>query len=261
MLVSGHPLELLAVVALFAIPGAWIAIQVLTNLSSVFELFSFSASFGLLFLLVALIVLAVGVGLVAVAYLIYRRDDVGRGLAYVVTGVVAVSALVSDTRTTASIVAMIATLCASAVLAFAPAVREAFAAARNPERPRPTSVVVAEVCLLLFAAFMGLLALIDFLAGSDSAKYVVVGLLLAGVAVFALSTYRRISTGDRQARLLASIAAAAGLVLVLMSAGAGGATLLIALAAAVPAFLWLPSDARRFFGDAPLNIEVARPQA
>lgn len=138
----GHlPLELAAVVALFALPGVyflWIAVKALPDSLRLVSNGYFGHAFGLALLVLLLVVAALGVALLLIARMLYRGSRVGRGLAYVA---VASTVLFEDQQSGAAVLVMLASLAAATVLAFAPAVREVFNAADAPDADQPTSIV------------------------------------------------------------------------------------------------------------------------
>ena len=82
---------------------------------------------------------------------------------------------------------------------------------------------------------------------------------MAAVGIVVFNFYKRLAVPDRQARLWVSGAAGLVLLLLLISHRYNGFAILIGLTAAIPAALWLPADARAFYGDPPLKVTASGP--
>jgi hypothetical protein len=151
---------------------------------------------------------------------------------------------------------MILSVLGSAILAVAPRIRSMFS---TPESGGPpTSVIVSRTLIATFSAAAIVVALIYFLLATFSAKYVVAGIIAAAIAIGASLVARRLDNGDRQARLTVTIGAGASVLLLLILGRAQNGLLVpIGLALAAVGFLWLPNDARAFFGDKPLEFPTA----
>ena len=121
------------------------------------------------------------------------------------------------------------------------------------------SILSAVLALTLLMASTETLSVDESVTGGTGATgaLVVLGGLLAG-AVAALGFWARSALGrhDRSARMLVTIAAGIDLVVVILAASSGETVLVflgaLYLHAAVVAVLWLPTDARRWFDEAPL---------
>ena len=246
-------------IALFAIPGAYIVIEVLRALPDTLRLFESGYALGfriaLFFLMILLLVAAIGAALLAVAWLLYLGRRVGRGLAYVVAGDVFVTIVLSDSRTTGQVVAAVACAVGVAILMFSPAVRDVFTGAAARDSDQPTSIVIARVLVVVVGYFLLLIAVLYFLAASIDSKYTVLGVLLVSLGVAAWLGARKLSFRDAQARMWLSLGAGAGIVLML-ALGQRSTGLLepIGLLAAIPVCLWLTPDARAWFGDEPIDL-------
>lgn len=255
-LVAGLPLALWAVIALFAACGAyfvWIALEALSPTLELLTNGLFGLRFALVLLLLLLLVGALGVGLLAIALMLYRASRVGRGLAYVVAGMVVTSVLFGGDPSNGAVVAMFLSIGAAAILGLAPAVRAVFTGPGAPDTDQPTSIVVARVCVILWVAFAVVLALVYPLLGTLESEYLVYALALGGVAAGGFLLYRRLATPDRQARLILTVVSAIGIAAQLAAQDVADASLGIGLLAAVPLILWFAPDARAFYGDRPLT--------
>jgi hypothetical protein len=233
--IAGLPIELWLVIAAFAVPGAWLTIKIATLLPDAFKLLG-TSYLGFRIGLALALVLAI-VGLVGVAMLV-------------------ISVAFSSGNTTAATWAMILSVLGSAILAVAPRIRSMFS---TPESGGPpTSVIVSRTLIATFSAAAIVVALIYFLLATFSAKYVVAGIIAAAIAIGASLVARRLDNGDRQARLTVTIGAGASVLLLLILGRAQNGLLVpIGLALAAVGFLWLPNDARAFFGDKPLEFPTA----
>ena len=129
-LVGDLPLELWLVIAAFAIPGVVLVVNALKNLPEALEALGsdfFGFRIGLAFLLLLLMVGAMGAGMLWIAWRLYERDRVGRGLAFVVAGAIVLSVLLSSDASASEGLAVVGALIGSAILGLSPAVRELFA--------------------------------------------------------------------------------------------------------------------------------------
>jgi hypothetical protein len=247
---SGLPAEFWAVVAIFAVVGARMLGQALGSLPDVIDLFADHPRFGLLVLVVVVIRGVVGGALMAVAWLIYRRDRIARPLAYVVTGVVVSMFMFSDEHVFALLLSALATAAAGAALHLLPAVDEALASSPGPPAQRPAWIGVAQVSLVVWVALLVLAGIVNLLAGAG-ARYATVGCLLGATAVGAALSYRPLGRGRRTARLAVTGVALAAVVLLLMSARGDGLAPVLGLAVALTCAVWLPREARCHFGAVP----------
>ena len=253
------PIELWLVIAAFGIPGAWLTIKMITVLPDAFKDLGsnyFGFRFGLALLLIVVLVGLVGVAMLYIAWKLYQRDRVGRGLAYAFAGTLVVSIAFSNDHTQAETWAMILSIVGIAILALAPRVRAVFD--QSSVDGEPTSVVVSRTLIAIFSACAVLVGVIYLLLGTVSGKYVVAGIIAILLAIGAQRLSKRLTSADRQARLYVSIGGA-GYVVLLLILGRPSAGLLvpIGLGAAATLCLWLPNDARAFFGDEPLKPTAA----
>lgn len=258
VLIAGLPLELWLVIALFAVPGAYLvqlsARALPDGFRAVADLSGPLQRLFVVLLVLIFLVMALGLALLGIAWMLQRRDRVGRGLAYVVVATLASLVIFGDGPTTGEILSMLAGLLAAAVLAFAPAVRDAFTGIDAPQRAQPTSIVVARVSLAIWIGLLALAAVLDFLIGDIDGTYVAVGVLELLIAAVVLALYLRLPIGDRTTRTIVTAGAAVAIVMLLIGRHDGGFVMLIGLTAAIPACLWLPADAREFYGDGPLLV-------
>jgi hypothetical protein len=205
-----------------------------------------------------LYVAALGASLLGIALMLYRADRVGRGLAYIAIATTTAAVIFSTPQTTGEMLAMLASLGAGAVLALSPAVRAYFVGPHAPQRSQPTSIIVARVSIAIWIALLGLAGVSYVLLHQIKGSYTAIGVILLGLAGGALFLYRRLGTPDRQARAIATLAAAVTIVLLLVGDHAKGFVMLVGLTAAIPICLWIPTDARAFYGDGPLEFATAR---
>ena len=253
--IDGRPLELWAVVALFAAPGIYLLQASLRALPDAVRYLTASyALHALAFVFLMLIVLvgALGAGLVAVGWLLQRGDRVGRGLAYVAVGSFAGLVIFGSNATTGQIIAMLAGLAAAAVLAFAPAVVEVFTGTNASQRDQPTSIVVARVALMVGLVLLAVAAILDFCLADYQGKFAAYGVFLALIALGGFRMYRQLTLPDPRARLLVTGGAAVALLFLLLGWHDTGFALLFGLTITIPICLWVPIDARAFYGQGPL---------
>jgi Double zinc ribbon len=251
------PVELLLVILAFAGCGLWVSIDVLRVLPDVADSFDFSPRFGLAVLILLLMVLGLGLGLIAISWMLFRADRVGRGLAYVTAGIVVLSVLFAEVRTGAQTGAAVGSSIAAVILAFSPGVRDFFTGPGARHRDEVTSMVVVRVMLLVVAALCAPASVVYFLIGDVDSSFVAAGVVLLLVAAGAWFAHQRFAQPDRATRVVTSAAAALILVLILALGQRDlGLLLPVAITTLIPGLLWLAPDARKFFGDPPLDFSA-----
>jgi hypothetical protein len=196
-----------------------------------------------------------GAGLLYLAVRLVRADRVGRGITYVACLSIAGSILFGADHSAGLTLAAIGCILAAGALAFLPDVQIFFTGSSAPTSNRPTGVVIAQSLIavwLFIVAVVGVLYLMLGFAGIG-AKYVVVGLILLGIAVASRSVNARLGTGDAQARNWASLGTVAVLLLDLIAGNTTGTGFLLPLgwSVGVVAYLWLPKECSAFFGATP----------
>jgi hypothetical protein len=219
--------------------------------------FDYGFRFGLGLLLILLIVGFVGVAMLAIAWKLYNRDRVGRGLAYAFAGTLFISVVFSSDKTAAETFAMIISKVGVSNLALAPRVRALFDRSTSPDNV-PSSVIVSRTLIAIFTAAAVLIALSYILLATYSAgEYVVAGIVNGAFGVGASLLSQRLNHADRDARLQMTIGGAVYMILLLVFGHAAAGLLIpFGLVIAAVGFLWVPNDARRFFGDDPLTLSA-----
>jgi hypothetical protein len=254
---GGLPLEFWMVIAAFAIPGAWVVFEVVKALPDAIKAFGaqfFGFRIGLALTMILLLVGLLGGAMLAIAWKLYNRDRVGRGLAYAFGGTIVISVLLSSAPTTAEIWATILSIVGIAILALAPRVRVIFDESAALEGV-PTSVVVSRTLIAVFCALAVLVGVIYVLLASVSSKYVVAAVVALAAAGAASRWSSRLNGADRNARLAVSIGGGAvAILLIIIGRSTAGLLFPLGLIVSTIACLWLPPDARSFFGDQPLNL-------
>jgi hypothetical protein len=256
-LVAGLPVELWVVIALFTAPGVyliWISLKALPDTFRLFNNPYFHNSLAFVLLILLFFIAALGASLLAIAWMLYRADRVGRGLAYIAIAMVTASVAFSDSHTSGEIVAMLASLAAGAVLGLSSAVRAVFTGPNARDRDQPTSIVVARVSIAVWIGLLALAGVLYLFLSSIKGEYTLIGVAMLALAIGAFALYRRLTAPDRQARTIATVGALATIVLLLLGQHSTGFVMLVGLTAAIPICLWLPPDARAFYGDAPLRV-------
>lgn len=246
-------------IGLFAAPGIYLIVESLKAVPDAVDLFGyFDDSFAFVLLMLLFIIAALGTALLIVAWMLYRADRVGRGLAYVIVAMFVTAVLFGDSDSTGLTLSLLAAIAAAAVLAFAPAVRDFFRGPHAPQRDQPTSIVVARVSVAIWIALLAIDGIMLLMLGGIEGKYIAIGILLLGVGAGALVLYQRLAAADRQARLITTIAAGVAVVLLLIGRDDNGFVMLVGLTVAIPICLWLPPDARIFYGDKPIEISTSQ---
>lgn len=252
--IAGLPVEAWLAVACFALPGAWLVWSALRDLPDSLDLMGISSRLGALVTLLVVLDGMLGAGMLAIARMLYRRDRVGRGLAYAVAPTLAACYLFANYRTHAETAVVLGALAGAAVLVLAPGARAFFTGPDALDHGSPTSISVSCVGISFYCVFASVVALLYFVLGTDSPKWLILaGVYGATVALVALYSTSLMQT-DRPARRAITIGAAA-LVVIQIAFGRHDFGVLVptALACVVAVALWLPADARDFIGDEPIN--------
>jgi hypothetical protein len=254
--IAGLPGELWAVVAAFAIPGAWVLIDALKALPDALNLIN-AAFFGWKFgTLISLLVVAyglVGVGLLANALLVFRADRAARGLAYASAGTIALATFFTNGRTNSLWAALIGSIVAVVLLAGAPNCRAHLSRSEQIAGGAPASVRAGSFALWAYYPFALLGALIYVVYGLIEAKWFLAVTLFVAMTLVAYTRQAGILRGDRKARTELTTAGVAFVLLLLIFTKHSAQLIVSAgLVASSLALLWLQRDARVFFGDPPL---------
>lgn len=230
----------------------WILVGAVSALSAGGD---FGGAFGMLFLLLVLMLGFEAVMFLGIAASLFLGSRVGRGLAYVFAGDFFLVALLSARGGAAIVLIALAAAGVAAVLAVVPTVRGYFTGPFSRSTETATSIVAAQVLIVLWGAASVLVALVAFLASAGpltSGVWVLGGILMLGVAVLAFVSRGWVTAGNKSARLAISIATVANLVATIVLGGSGVVPLGLHLG--IVALLWLPADARRHFGEKPLDF-------
>jgi hypothetical protein len=250
------PPEVWLVIAAFVVPGAWLVWSALRGLPDSLDLIGngFGWRFGLVLTLLLVVIGMLGVGMLAIAVMLHRGDRVGRGLAYVVAGSIALGYVFADVHTHAETAAVLGALAGAALLAFAPGAQAFFTGERSRHRDIPTPIIVACTGITVYCAIAGVVALIYLVEGTLSARWLFVAAGFAVSIVLAWSRSARLMQRDILARRDISLGAI-GLIILLVAFGKRDLEVIVpvALVATIAVALWIPAEARAFFGDAPLN--------
>ncbi|MCD2187857.1 hypothetical protein [Actinomycetospora soli] len=258
------PALLWVVIAMFAIVAACLLYPTLVLLRLGAAFFSFSPALGLLGLGIALVMGSFVVAFARVGYGLYEGSRVARGIAFVLAGYLLLACFAMPVATGLTVVLALGSIGVVAALACVPSARAWFAGPWGRATELPTSIVVAQTVVLYSSAITALLAAtllvsgiaVASLVGSTASLMILGALLCAGIAGVGFWAKAAIGRGERLARVLVTGATVADLVVVLLLSSADESVLpLLAsfgLHAAVVIALWLPADARRFFGEAAL---------
>ena len=153
-------------------------------------------------------------------------------------------------------VMMVATLAAAAVIVASPVTRTVFASPAVARGIRPTSVMVVRAVMFFVASALLLSSVLDIVVGRhwvDVEDGLAISAVLLLASLVLLIATSQLSIASRAGRVAVSIL---GVALLVLGVAFGNRTVSalfpLAMAAVVPIGLWLPPDARRFFGDIPL---------
>lgn len=254
---GGLPIELWIVIGAFAIPGGWVLIHALNALPDALKLIGSSFlgfRIGLAFALLIALVGAMGAGMLWIAWRLYRLDRIARGLAFVVAGTIVASVLFAGDGGGGNTAALLGSLVGAAILQFSPAVKVLFTGDLAGQSAVPTSVIVSRVTLTVCGLFALVVAVTYFLLATFEGRYWIVGVLIVAACVAGHLYSARLMSADRAARQNISVGIT-GVVLLVLILGkfSTGLFLPVGLGVGAVACLWLPNDARRFFGDPPLD--------
>ncbi len=257
------PNELLIVIGALVTMGVYTLFEGLRPLPDIAKALG-SPYFGQLawvLLLLLLIIAAFGAACLAVAYLLFKADRVGRGLAVALALALVIGALSGSGADTTSggsgsgswrAVILLGSAIACALLWLPQSVRDHFAQSRTRDGDRPAPVVIAQVLLAVNGGLVGLIALLYLLLGKFDGKYYVVGLFMLLLAVGFVVSYKLVGDAEHSAPIVAAAVSLITIVLQLI----GGAHSLgffigIGLDITIVATLWLNREAVTFFGRSP----------
>ncbi|MGH3503464.1 MAG: hypothetical protein ACRDQA_21575 [Nocardioidaceae bacterium] len=261
------PVELVGVSAVYAFAGAWLLLEARSLVSTIPDLLStlfgggaFAFALASVFLIVTAVILYVVVALLAVAYLVLRRDPVGRGLSVVVFATLVAVMATSGSGVPGGfvLIVLVAGVC-SASLFVSPWSRRAFAQSARG-RGRPSSIVLSQTLSVSYLSVMSLMVLLLIpglrFVGDLGAGYVLFELATAAACTVGWLGYRGLRRGpERTARVQVTVAAGAFLVGLLI--GFSDTSIFpipLAILVSVVAPLWLAPHARQAFGDHPVNL-------
>jgi hypothetical protein len=210
-------------------------------------------------LMLVVLVGALGVALGAVAWMLYQADRVARGLAYMAAAMMVGLVAFGDGTTTGDTLSMVGAIVAAAIVAFSPACQQLFSGPGSRQYGQPTSVVVARVALMIWLVLLAVVTVLYFCLADLEGRFIVYGLITAAVTAGVFRTFQRLAQPDRQARVFVTVAAAIVLVLLLVARHDTGFAYIAGLTVAIPVALWIPADARAFYGDPPLQMQTNRP--
>ncbi|WP_433030734.1 hypothetical protein [Actinomycetospora sp. CA-053990] len=264
---SAVPGLLWAMIAGFGIVAACLLYPTIVFLRLGAAMFS-SPALGLLGLAIALVSGSFVVAFARVGYGLYEGSRVARGVAFVLAGYLLLSCFAMPVATGLTVVLAVGSLGVVAVLAFAPSARAWFAGPWCRGTELPTSIVVAQTVILYSSGITALLAATLLVAGiallalpyaaGTAGLMIVTALVCAAVAAVGFWAKAAVARAERLARVLVTVATAADLVVVVLLSAADESVLPLLAAfglhAAVVVALWLPADARRFFGEAALPV-------
>ena len=246
---SNAPPALLGVCALIAAMGVYLLVVSLSGFSAGWSLLTDGGDLwvlGVLFLSAILVAAALAVALLLVAWRMTTGDRVARGLAYVLLGVTAVVALAGQDFSLGPVAVLLGSLGCIAALALVPAVNDFFA---RQQSDQVVPVVVARTLLAWWAFIVILFGLSALpLAAFDGRAALVGGVsILIGIGAGVIS--RSLGERSRSARVVITLGAAAYVVLTLATGDGAARVIPIVFAAAIAGLLWVPRDARVYFGD------------
>jgi hypothetical protein len=268
----------LAAVVLFVVGGAWLAIEVMRALPDVLDLMTADTggvggmlgefgqsirALGWMTFAALLMAATVAASLLGIAWLLWRKQRIGRGLAWAAAAWLLLTAVLGGHFSGEIGVATLTSCLGAAILAFAPAAKAVLDAAPHPS-DGPAAVAVARLTLLGCAVLFGLGAVMNFAAATFDGKYALVAVLECAVAVGAFLYSRHMTQGGAQLRLVATVGAGVGIALGVATSGAiEWVAPLVAIAIVAIAELWLPPDVRALFGEKPINWDslLGRPTA
>ena len=264
---GGRPVEIWIAAALLVLSGAYLIVRMfgpgvrrdLSGFDDVFDLASWWIFWPWLVLFV------VSVAFVVVAFLLFQGSAIAYRLVALLSAGWALSVVFARSpdqvawlgRESSYLIVVVATLAAASVLVASPATKAFFASRDVVRGSRPTSVMVVRAVMSVVAGAVLVSAVLDivlaqrwgYIREGRSINFV---LLVASPVLLIVSS--QLYSASRVARVAVSVVGVALFVLGLMFDDRTVPELHpLALAAVVPIGLWVPSDARRFFGDAPLT--------
>ena len=249
---GGRPLELWIVIGLLGYAVALFLYYGLNIVVHAFDGFEFDTAFALSLLIAGIAVAAIGLGIGAVALMVYRGDPAGRILALITAGILLWTVIYQvsnrvglDLKTMLLIQALIGW--SAGVLLF-PAVSDWFANSPAGRRNIPTDVAVAQALTYVLGFLLALSAVAGFTVGQYDNKQYVYAVILAALAAGCFICGRQLGMGSNQARLVLTVASAVALVVMFVQDGsASDKAVAIGLTVAIPIALWARQPVRDFF--------------
>ncbi|HZU78913.1 MAG TPA: hypothetical protein VE991_03260, partial [Acidimicrobiales bacterium] len=203
-----------------------------------------SRAFGLFILEFALVFAAVGAACLAIVWLLFLGDKVGRMLAVILCASIALAELLNSTRTGWDTTALVVSIGCVLALVALPDSRAFF----SSDDPRPVGVVVTTALLAVLAWSWALAGIMLLPLGRYEGKDVAYGILFLAGAVVATIVNRQLRLGNQTARIVASVVlVAVSVVDLLVEHTAAGAVVMVGLAAGAIGTLWIPESSRNFF--------------
>jgi len=244
------PPELLLVSALMASAGGFLLIVVLPTVPDFFRLLGaggLALDFGLLIAIPLIVLGAIAVAFLLLAWRIAHADRVARGLSYVLLGSFAAAILISNDHAGWLILTLLASIGAIAILAWSPNVRRYFLE-HGKDAAQPTPVVIARTLIAWWASALLLVGVILLPLGRLGGKFAAAGLLEIGVAITAFIVNRRLAAADVVARkVITSLPVVVLIADVVLSSRSIAQVGTLAIAVGIVMFLWLPATSKEFF--------------
>jgi hypothetical protein len=215
-------------------------------------------AFLMLPLALAIQIAGLGVGLLVIARMVWRGDQVGRVLGIVVAGSVVIAEMVAGVHGAAAVVTVVLSLAVVAILGLIPPSAGFF----RSRDGRPTGVATAIALISSFAWMLGIdgVSLIPF---HNEKKLLAFGIGLIVGSVLLLVLCRPLGLGNPAARAIASLVLLALAVIVLLvDVHNAGTAAFAGIAIGCVGLLWLPeSSGVHFSPNRPASVRVPIPRA
>ncbi len=247
---SAVPAPLWVAVGLLVAAGLYLLVPNLLNLPEEIRLLTVGGwQDDLLFLVLLVLELFFGAVCVYLAVRLVNADRVGRILTLAVAGSLCMGLLVANSGTNATAVAIVGSFAVLGILTMVEEVKAYFTGRHAKEPSGPVSVVAARWLLTVLGVVLFLTGLIFLLLGGTGVDYIVpVGIALILVSAEAELQAVGIRKGSDKARKLATGAMVVAIAaLYILNLQVTPLYMLMGVAGAIMALLWIPEDARRHF--------------
>ncbi len=247
---SAVPTPLWAAVGLTTAAGLYLLVPNLLNLPEELDLLTVGRwQDNLIFLVLLVLELLFGAACLYLAIRLVRADQVGRLMTVAAAGSLLLGLLVANSGSNTTAVAIVGAFAVVVILTMIEGVTAHFTGRHSAQPPGPASVVAAHRLLVVLGAVLFLTGVAFTLLGSSEVNFIMpVGIVLLLVGVEAEIHAPSVRAGGDTARkwVTGSMAVCVA-ALIFLNLPVTAIYLLVGLAGAIMALLWIPEESRRHF--------------